>query len=198
MIFVFVFLSSAISLAEVNHATWNPTEKERSKIAWLPLKRENVLIGFESIAMPLGRIILIRKGQKYCAIKFIDTWLGETEWDHFSSYEYYYQGDGSGDFSKGNIISGTGELYFPRIRPFLNMLGYQKGRNTTIKCGGMKFEWIFIASLYLSKTYELAPTPWMNINEVNDQDPRIKWYKKDSHRKKLEVPIDQLWDDAKK
>jgi len=179
---------------EGKHTTWNPTAKERPNIAtWIPHKPDDVLLTFEGIAMLLGRIMLARKGSDYCALKFTDTWLGETEKDHYSSYEFFYQGDGSGDFTKSNILTGTDELYFPRIRPIIFDMGYQKGQNTTIKCGEMKFDWLFIGWVYLDK-YELAPTPWTSVKEINVKDPRVWWYKKDRHRETISVPIDRLWE----
>jgi hypothetical protein len=39
---------------------------------------------------------------------------------------------------------------------------------------------------------ELAPTRWTDIREVNVFDPRVKWYKYDSLRKRVDIPIDKL------
>lgn len=193
-----VTLTGNRAWAEGKHTTWNPTTKERPNIAtWIPHRPDDVLLTFEGIAMPLGRILLARKGSDYCVIKFTDTWLGETEKDHYSSYEFYYQGDGSGDFTKSNVLSGSGELYFPRVRPIIFDMGYQKGRNTTLQCGVMKFDWLFIGWIYLQK-YELAPTPWTTIKEVNIKDPRVRWYKKNEVKERVSIPVDELWDSAMK
>jgi hypothetical protein len=188
-----VSLSTIAASDQGKHPTWNPTAKERGDIYWLPLTQEDVLLAYEGVSMPLGRILLVRKGAEYCALKFTDTWLGETERDHYSSYEFHYQGDGSGDFMRSNVLAGTGELYFPRKIHIIFDLGYQKDRNTTIICGDMKLDWLFIASIHFKK-YELAPTPWTTIQEVNIQDPRIRWYKRNDVEKKISIPIEQLWE----
>jgi hypothetical protein len=188
-----IALPAGVARGEGRPPTWNPSEEERSNIPWMPLKPEDVLTAWEGISMPLGRILLARKGSEYCAIKFTDTWLGETEHDYFSSYDSYCQVDGSGDFTKSNVTSEIGELSYPRIRSFRIIdYRYQKGAKTVIKCGQMKLNWTFIAYIDFDKN-ELAPTPWTSIKEVNVHDPRIRWYKKDSNRKRLSGPIDQLW-----
>jgi hypothetical protein len=193
MILLFIF-STGVARGEGRPPTWNPSEEERSDFSWLPAKPGDVLIGWEGISIPLGRILLARKGPEYCAVKFTDTWLGETKYDHFSSYESYCQADGSGDFSKSNILSETGELSCPIIRTFpIIDYRYQKGAKTVIKCGQMKLNWLYIATIFFNR-YELAPTPWTSIKDVNVHDPRIRWYKKDINRKRLSGPIDQLWD----
>lgn len=188
-------LGPEIAQGEERPPTWVPSKGELASRSWIPGPDE-VIIAYDGIAPPLGRILLARTAPQYCAIKFTDTWLGETYNDHYSSYEFYYQGDGSGDFTRSNVVSGTGELFFPKIEPLIFFSGYQKGRKNKITCGGMEFEWVFTTYTYIGK-FELAPTPWVSINEVNVQDPRLRWYKKDSDRKKKRVPIDKLWEDAK-
>jgi hypothetical protein len=41
---------------------------------------------------------------------------------------------------------------------------------------------------------ELAPTIWTDISEVDVFDPRIKWYRYDEQRKRMNISIDQLWE----
>jgi hypothetical protein len=191
-IFCMVIFVSLV-LAEEKHTTWEPTPEERTDRSWFPHGPDEVLIGRTGVSMPLGRILLARKGGEYCALIFTNTWLGERKNDHYTSYEFYYQSDGSGELTKSNVMSGTGELFFPQIDSFLHFYGYQKGLKDTITCGEMKFEWLFIAWIRFLKT-EFAPTPWTSIEDVNINDPRIKWYKKDSKRDRMSVSIDRLWD----
>lgn len=108
------FLSTFV-LGEEKPPTWVPTPEERALYPWIPAPDE-VFIEDVSVSMPLGRILLTRKGSEYCALKFTNTWLGETKEDHYSSYEFNYQGDGSSDFSKSNVVSGTDELFYPWVR----------------------------------------------------------------------------------
>jgi hypothetical protein len=191
LILIWTMIPAGLLLGEEKPSTWEPSPKERADRPWMPPGPDDVLIGKVSIALPLGRVLLARRGSEICAFKFIDTWLGETNYDHYTSYEFYYQGDGSRDFSKSNVLSGQGDLFFPRVRSFLGF-GYQKGLRDTLECGGMKFEWLHIASINMGDA-ELAPTPWTSIKDVNVHDPRIQWYKKDKNRKKTIAHIDRLW-----
>ncbi len=171
---------------------WIPGPEERASSPWIP-GPEEVLIGRTSLSMPLGRILLVRKGSEYLAVKFTNTWLGETKYDHYTAYEFHYQGDGSGDFSKDTVESGTGELFFPKVRGWMG-IPIISGAKDTIRCGGIKIKWFYIATVDFLKN-ELAPTPWTSITQVNVHDHRIQWYQKDSKRKKRTIHIDRLWDD---
>jgi hypothetical protein len=139
--------------------------------------------------MPLGRILLARKGSDYCALKFINTWLGETRYDHYTSYELYYQGDGSGDFIKGNTQHENGELFDPHSRGKITW----KAAKNKISCGKFKLQWGYIACIG-SRDAELAPTPWTDITDVNIHDLKIQWYRDDKNRARKTVHIDQLWE----
>ena len=195
MISLLTIQSATIAWGEEKHTTWNPTAEERvNHPTWMPANPDDVSVGIDGISMPLGRMLLARKGSEYCVVKFTNTWLGETEQDHYSSYEFFYQGDGSGDFTRSNVLSGAAELYFPRVRPILYIMGgYQKGRNSTFKCGSIEIDWLFIAYVRFPRKCELAPTSWTSIKEVNVNDPRVRWYKKNDVRKIITLPIDQLW-----
>jgi hypothetical protein len=46
--------------------------------------------------------------------------------------------------------------------------------------------------------FELAPTPWTEMSQVNVFDLRLKWYKYDENRKRIFIPIDRLWEDMGK
>src|SRR4030042_6265330 len=78
------------------HNTTHNTKKvltARSAFS-IPFGNE-VMIGGNAFAMPIGRIVLVRKDTQYGAIKFTETWEGETDFDSFTKYESYYHGDGS-------------------------------------------------------------------------------------------------------
>jgi hypothetical protein len=159
--------------------------------------------------MPIGRIVLVRKDTQYGAIKFTEEWEGETDNDNFTKYESYYQGDGSGDFSKGNVQFNKALLserkYIPYIPIFPRLGGYPAGpENTQIKCGPIKLAWSGWGNVYFNERtwkfgdhgIELAPTKWTDITQVNVFDPRVKWYRYDEKRKKTFIPIDEIWKDG--
>jgi hypothetical protein len=172
---------------------------------WLPVlltpSANEVMIHAHYVQMPVGRILLIRKGADCCAIKFTKFWTGKTEEDYFGSYERYYQGDGSADFTKLGVIFQTDRVSYPRIRGSA-AFPFQFGA-VDLRCGSIQLEWggngkvTFITPFQHpphDAGVELAPTPWTDISEVNAFDSRVKWYRLDSKRRNIIIPIDQLFD----
>jgi hypothetical protein len=139
------------------------------------------------VSMPVGRIILARKGPEYCAVRFRNTWVGNERFDYHASYEYFHQGDGSGDFKRRNVKSGDGELFYPREVDWLEIPFTSKIKDS-FSCGGMKIRWFYTGGVSFGDL-ELAPTPWMRITDVDAHDARLKWFRKDSVRTKTMVPL---------
>jgi hypothetical protein len=164
---------------------------------------EVVTVGPGGVSMPLGRVLLARKGKEYCAVKFLDSWTGKTEQDWFARYESYYQGDGSGDFVKDNVEHRQAELSSPEPKG-IGRLAFSFG-NTDVVCGPIRMFWSRTTgkggTLYCfargqsPRDYgiELAPTKWTRISDVVVSDRRLKWYRYDDKRGYLTVPIDDLW-----
>lgn len=163
----------------------------------------DVHIGKTIIEMPLEKILLVRRHSEYCAIKFTRFWTGKTEEDYFAIYESHCQSDKSGDFSKKNIHFKREKLSFPKPRG-IGRLAFSHG-NKEIKCGSFRLFWAGKGSVHFfgedqkdgDYGIELAPTKWTNISEVNVFDPRLKWYRYDENRKRINIPADQLWKDNK-
>jgi len=162
---------------------------------------ELVHIAPHFVSMPIGRIVLIRRGSEYCAVKFAEVWKGKTESARFQNYESYYQGDGTGDFSSKNA-QFTKDTLVDRQSVLGRLYPVPFGhRNLYIKCGAVKLLWSDSGTLYFSESpgrggVELAPTEWTDISQVNVFDPRLKWYRYDEKRKDIYIPIDQLWEDG--
>ncbi len=104
-----------------------------------PLKPDDVLIGPNCMRVPLGSILLVRKEQQYCAIKFTKFWTGETKDDEYATYESYYQGDKTGDFTNKNEKFKLGKLFRPRLRG-IGRCAFSFG-TTDIECGPIKLFW---------------------------------------------------------
>jgi hypothetical protein len=84
-------------------------------------ERTHAIINFEyAAAAPLGRVLLISKESSMCAIRFTRFSRGHDAkpGNVFHSgaetfraeYEWANQRDGSGDFTRGNVQSGHGEV----------------------------------------------------------------------------------------
>jgi hypothetical protein len=156
------------------------------------------------VAVPLGRIILIRKDSDYCAVKFTDfSMTGEKYHESTCSrYESYYQGDKSGDFTRKNVKVRKGLVSDkdPIIWRF-------RGGDPNIRCGPIKRGWVGwpgMSSVYFKEfrggyvdyELEMTPTRWVDISEVNVFDSRLKWYKYDERRKPIKINIEKLWEDT--
>jgi hypothetical protein len=166
-----------------------------------PLKPDDVGIAPNAIRVPLGAILLARRNQEYCAIKFTKFWTGETKDDEYATYESYYQGDKTGDFTNKNVKFKQGELSRPRLRG-IGRLSFSFG-TINIQCGPIKLFWsgkgwvYFFHSNQKQGDYgiELTPTKWTHISQVNVFDQRLTWYRYDENRHRVKFPVDQLWDD---
>lgn len=162
---------------------------------------DDVHIGKSAIVMPLGKILLVRRDSDYCAIKFMKFWAGKTEKDLYARYESYCQDDKTGDFSKLNVRVRKAELSFPKPRG-IGRLAFSFG-NKEIDCGPVRLFWSGQGAVHFYSEgqkqadygIELAPTKWTDILQVNVVDPRLKWYRYDENRKRMNIPADRLWDD---
>jgi hypothetical protein len=165
----------------------------------VPPEPNDVVIAPNAVIVPMGRIVLVRKGSEYCAVKFNEFSTGKTEEDRFAKYESYYQGDGTGDLLNENVQSKKGELSAPRPRG-IGRLAFSFG-NRNVLCGPIKLQWSGKGSIYFYSEgqkqddygIQLAPTKWTNISQVNVFDARLKWYGYDAKRPRIVIPVDQLW-----
>ncbi|MFC1867173.1 hypothetical protein ACFL0H_03460 [Thermodesulfobacteriota bacterium] len=166
----------------------------------VPPKSNDVVIAPNAIIMPLGRILLVRKSSKYCAIKFIKFWTGQTDEDMYAEYESYYKSDNLINWSNEDVEFRKGTLSAPKPRG-LGRFAFSFG-NRNINCGFTKLQWSGKGSVYFYKEgwkqddygIEIAPTIWTDILQVNIHDERIKWYRFDNNRKRVTKPVDKIWE----
>jgi len=164
---------------------------------------DEVHIGPNGVIMPLENILLVRKGTDYCVVKFIEFRTGESKEDKYARYESYCQDDKSGNFSKANVKFKREELFSPKPRWFLFGHPVAFGAKKEIYCGFIKLWWTGKGTVYFFERYqpqgdygiELAPTKWTHISQVNVFDPRLKWLRYDENRKRVNIPVDDLWED---
>ena len=166
----------------------------------VPPKPNDVSIASNAIAMPFGRILLIRsKDQKHGAVKLINIKTGKTSEDRTLYYEYWYQPDGTVNLLNKAAKIGKGRATTTRPYGFARFV-FDLG-NSEIKCGAISIfssadRWIYFHGKGQGQgdhRIELAPTKWNDIKEVIVLDPRIKWYRYDEHRPRTDIPVDELW-----
>ena len=115
-----------------------------------------------------------------------------------AEYDWYFQGDGSGDFTQSGVLSGHEQLARKPLKG-IGRFAFQTGQ-IYVKCGPFKLRWMFPTRVAFYSTgvtpgdygIELAPTKWAEIKEVDVLDPRLKWYRYDANRKSVEIPLNNF------
>lgn len=169
-----------------------------------PPGTNEVHIAPNGISVPLGRILLVRKGMEYGALIITEAWIENREEDKYARYESYYQGDKTGDFSNKNVQVRKGKLSRPKGIWVGGGHWFSFRLRPEIRCGRIKLLWFyktFVCFFGYGQAQgdygiELAPTKWTDISEVNVFDPRLKWYRYDEERPRTRILIDQLWEDS--
>ena len=122
-IFVFAVLTYAVvtSYVEANFYFGETGEPKASEVH----------IGRTAIVMPLQTILLVRRGNDICVVKFTKFWTGKTDEDFYAEYESVSL--------KGIGKPKREELSFPKPRG-IGRLALSFG-NKEIKCGSFKLFW---------------------------------------------------------
>jgi hypothetical protein len=143
-----------------------------------------------AVKMPIGAFLLIRKKAEIAAIRLTSIDPAATEWLGKSVYESYYQGDGSGSFSAGNVVRATGNLNLQQSKgPGRGIYIYKPGPYRA-EIGKWSFAFdgpsMMVMTDHSSLTgdysdhgFEFAPTSACDLAEVNIHDKRLKWFRYD-------------------
>jgi hypothetical protein len=121
-------------------------------------------IGNNAIGLPTGLILLVRHNGKYGAVQAIDQ--SSQNRGSFIRYAWWYQPDGSGSFTKGNVEFGFGETSEgrPGVTPRLQIGPIQ----LEWSIGGEGSGWVYFGpKVTPSPDYELLVTNEVDISMVN-------------------------------
>lgn len=166
---------------------------------------DEVGISDTTIVAPIGYFIIIKKNDKYCALKIHEYGKHRTKYyDSYVKYDYY-QSDSSGNFFKKNSKNGYG-ISSRCMLPIYGRLSFNLC-NEDMLCGDIHLRWIMNNSISLENSsydekykkssndgVEIAPTKWKTIKEVDVFFEKLKWFKYDTSRKKgFIIPVDSLW-----
>lgn len=169
--------------------------------------RDTAVVMWGGAAAPIGRFLLIRKGPDMCAVSFEGfrragdakppTLFNSGNEHRYAEYDWYYQNDGSGDFTRNNTKHGHDTLVSgPLIG--IGRLAFQTG-NTAVNCGPFKLNWRYpdLVKFYRGNKrgdhgIEMAPTLWSSIADVRGNDPNLKWYRYDESRDPMTIPAGDL------
>jgi len=167
----------------------------------------NAMITWFDVGAPVGHLLLVRQGTDTCVLRFTtfrrghdskpSTSFNSGEESFSAEYDWFFPKKSSAEphhltydrghrnLSRGSS-SGIGRLAF-------------QGGDQEVQCGSFKLAWFYPTRVGFNSSdstkdigVELAPTRWNTIEQVNFEDPAIRWYKQDESRKPMLIPMDQL------
>jgi hypothetical protein len=164
-------------------------------------------IEWHQVAAPFGRFLLMRHAKGQCAVRFTEyhrshdakppTVFSSGEESHDAGYEWFYQADGSGNFTSRTVERGIGRVSRGAVRG-IGRLAWQSG-DPYLKCGPLRTYWLPPSSVSFSEqvlcpnaAYELSPTGWQDISQVNTNHARLSWFRCDETRKSYRIPMADL------
>jgi hypothetical protein len=159
---------------------------------------DSALVDATVVSSPVGKFLLMRKSNHICAIRF--TKFGGGKENGGAEYDWYFQGDGSADFTRPNISSGHAQLQWKA--GFFDELLHGPSAKSKISCGSFEVLWTYPNNVIFASfeawrskfdyNLELAPTKAADIKEVNIKNPRLQWYKLDDKRQGRFIPLEEL------
>lgn len=206
---IILVLSSCFSCAGTHRESELNSEVERRYATAEQRTQEAALITYQNASAPIGRFLLIRNGKDICAVRFTEfhrgrdkkppTIFNSGEESLYAEYDWFYRGDGSGDFSKSDLKSGHNKL---ARKPLIGIgrFSMQFTGSTVVVCGPFKLGWKYPNQIgfHLSNSKkddvgnELAPTRWKEIFEVDSDNPHLNWYRFNEDRDFVVIPLDEL------
>jgi hypothetical protein len=159
---------------------------------------DEVMIGHACVQVPIDRLLLIRRSDKYYAVRFFKNWESKELEGKYAQYESFVikkNGDGIEVIDRHEGVASHFPLKGP-FRPFL----YQPG-NPSVVVGDVKLVWQWKRMVCMIPVhegrrdhgYEFAATKWININDVNLSSSKINWYGFSDERTRKIVKIDDIW-----
>jgi hypothetical protein len=151
------------------------------------LGSDMITLAKENLVMPLGRVLLVNRGEWIEAVIFT---VNEDKPDGIhSKYEYFeYELSGFRKIREGDVIYRKIEESWWNYFKY-NLLGIHPNPYNFADHLAFKGFQLFISPGYrhtsvhfwnkahvVDYQVRLAPTPWKSIEKVNLSDPRIRWF----------------------
>ena len=153
-------------------------------------------MGPNYVRVPEGFFVIIRKGNEVGAIRFTRI-VQDREDNGKSTYESYFQGDGSGSLAKSNVVKRTGEIDIRPLRGWGHPFGWQPGQDK-LWVGKWWFGCLTPSLVNMSphfsqkdEGYEFAPTSAQSIGEIDVSDKRLRWFRFTTESRAV-VPVADL------
>lgn len=148
-----------------------------------PNPRETYGVSSSNLCIPTGLVCLVRRGDQRAAIRFIEVRRLKEQGTGYATYEYYPD-DRHGNFTDAaKRIDTVSVLGWGGFHP----LSYQKG-DAKLHAGPITLEYNFPTCISFTPYgrspgdygVEIAPTRWTNIQQVNANDPTLRWFRYDA------------------
>jgi hypothetical protein len=155
------------------------------------LVQENTIIGFSWIDMPLNKILLIKNGNNRCAIKYLSASRGGDRKENTpfrSGAESFH-----GVAELLELPSHEAKKLNLRILPSRGIgrwILYSPSRND-FRCGRGKLYWGYPSATTIwsdDKGTSLAATSLEEFEQVNFEDPNLRWFEYEEGRKMILQP----------
>jgi hypothetical protein len=138
-------------------------------------------MGPRYVHLPEKFFLLVRKGREVGAIRLIKI-EEDAQGNGKSTYETYFQGDGSGSFMKSNVVKRSGEL---DIKPMsgVHAFAWRPGQDKLLVgkwwFGCYSPSLVNMSSHFSEEDegYEFAPTSAQEIAEIDASDKRLRWFR---------------------
>ena len=149
----------------------------------------------------MGRIVLMRRGSDFCAIRFTGFRRDDNEPEGlfyvpgpslYAEYDWY-------DLAASS--AGSGHRKVSRTPGWGIPFFFPLGTGTYyVKCGSMEPWWGYPTAVLFHETnevtrdfgIELAPTGWRDVSEIDLAHPALRWYRVNEKRKPYLLPLDAL------
>jgi hypothetical protein len=152
-------------------------------------------MGPRYVLMPEKYFLLIRKGRELGAIRFTRI-ERDVDGNGKSTYESFFQDDGSASFLKSNVVKHIGEIEIKPMRG-IHAFAWQPGQNKLFVgkwwFGCYSPNLVNMSSHFSEddEGFEFAPTSALSIAEINSSDKRLQWFRylPDSS---TDIPVSEL------
>jgi hypothetical protein len=166
-------------------------------------------IGAGFVYVPEGVFLLVRKGNLFAAIRFMNVHPAppkmatrisaeQTNCEGTADYESYFQADGSGLLQRSNVIKHTGRIDIKPLKGF-HPFAFQTG-NDKLRVGKWWFGCLCPTLVKMSSHFsdkdlgfEFAPTSAHQVGEIDVLDNRLRWFRQsETENTHINIPVTDL------
>jgi hypothetical protein len=167
----------------------------------------NAMVTWFDVSAPIGHLLLIRQGADTCVVRFTtfhrghdskpSTPFNSGEESFSAEYDWFYPKKSAAGSHQRTYDTGHRQLSRGSSSG-IGRLAFQRG-DQEVQCGNFRLAWYYPARVGFNSSdsakdigVELAPTRWNTIEQVDFDDPALRWYRQDESRKPTLIPMDQL------